>query len=151
MERKGYIEVIGACENNLKNVSLRLPHLSFTVITGVSGSGKSSLAYDTIYKEGQRRFIASLSAYARQFLGGMEKPKVKAIEGLYATVCIDQKRRGYSSRSTVGTITALYDYLRLLFARLGIPHCPNCEREVSSQSGDQIASLVLNRYEGKRI
>jgi excinuclease ABC subunit A len=146
-----YIEIEGARENNLQNISLRIPRHTLTVITGVSGSGKSSLAFDTLYKEGQRRFIESLSPYARQFLGNMEKPKVERIDGISPTVCIDQKRRGASSRSTVGTITAIYDYLRLLFARLGTPHCPNCHVAVAKQSTDQIARLALSRYAEKEM
>lgn len=148
---QGFIEIDGARENNLKNVSLRLPRYSFTVITGVSGSGKSSLAYDTLYKEGQWRFIASLSPYARQFLGEIEKPKVDRIDGISPTVSIDQKRGGHSSRSTVGTITAIYDYLRLLFARLGTPYCPNCNVPVTKQSPDQIAQVVLQKYDRRHI
>ena len=148
---QNYIEIEGAREHNLKNVSLRLPHHALIVFTGVSGSGKSSLAFDTLHKEGQRRFIESLSPYARQFLGDLDKPKVERIDGISPTVCIDQKRRGASARSTVGTITAVYDYLRLLFARLGTPYCPNCKVEVTKQSTDQIARLVLSRYDGRNI
>ena len=145
-----YIEIEGAREHNLKNVHLRVPHYALTVFTGISGSGKSSLAYDTLYKEGQRRFIESLSPYARQFLGQMEKPKVDRIEGLSPAVCIDQKRRGFSSRSTVGTITEIYDHLRLLFSRLGTPYCPSCNIEVVTQNIDQITSLVLQDYQGEQ-
>lgn len=145
-----YIEIEGAREHNLKNVHLKVPHYALTVFTGISGSGKSSLAYDTLYKEGQRRFIESLSPYARQFLGQMEKPKVDRIEGLSPAVCIDQKRRGFSSRSTVGTITEIYDHLRLLFSRLGTPYCPSCHIEVVTQSIDQITSVVLQDYRGEQ-
>ena len=121
------IRVTGACEHNLKNLSLDIPKGSLTVFTGVSGSGKSSLAFDTIFQEGQRRFVESLSAYARQFLGQLEKPKVEHIEGLSPTISVDQKTVNRNPRSTVGTVTEIYDHLRLLFARLGQPHCPECQ------------------------
>lgn len=146
-----YIEIEGARENNLRNLRLHLPHHSLIVITGVSGSGKSSLAYDTLFQEGQRRFLESLSPYARQFLGEMSKPNVDRITGLSPTLCIDQKRHGFTSRSTVGTITEIYDHLRLLFARLGTPYCPNCHIPVITQSADQIASLIMQTYNNEAI
>lgn len=124
----------GAREHNLKNVNLELPHDKLVVITGLSGSGKSSLAFDTIYAEGQRRYVESLSAYARQFLGLMEKPDVNQIEGLSPAISINQKGSGRNPRSTVGTVTEVYDYLRLLFARVGQPHCPVCGSPISSQT-----------------
>src|SRR3990172_8144546 len=124
------IRVVGANEHNLKNVSVDIPSDKFVVITGISGSGKSSLASDTIFAEGQRRYVESLSAYARQFLGQMDKPDVEYIEGLSPAVSIDQKGSSHNPRSTVGTVTEIYDYLRLLFARVGVPHCPVCGREV---------------------
>ncbi len=144
-----YIEIEGARENNLKNLHVSLPHHSMIVITGVSGSGKSSLAYDTLFKEGQRRFLESLSAYARQFLGEMSKPNVERIQGLAPSICIDQKRHGTSSRSTVGTITEIYDYLRLLFSRLGTAYCPDCNVPVLNQNSDQITQLIISKYIGK--
>ena len=125
------IIIKGAREHNLKNVSLEIPKNKLVVFTGVSGSGKSSLAFDTIYAEGQRRYVESLSAYARQFLGIMSKPDVDSIDGLSPAISIDQKTTSHNPRSTVGTITEIYDYLRLLFARVGHPHCPNCGREIS--------------------
>ncbi|HVR75167.1 MAG TPA: excinuclease ABC subunit UvrA, partial [Planctomycetota bacterium] len=143
------IRIRGASEHNLKNVSLEIPRDVITVFTGVSGSGKSSLAFDTIYKEGQRRFLESLSAYARQFLGGFEKPRVEMIEGLSPTISIDQKTVGRSPRSTVGTITEIYDHLRLLYARLGLAHCPRCGKPVATQSAEQIAERVLDSFRGK--
>ncbi|MFI5233387.1 MAG: excinuclease ABC subunit UvrA, partial [Gemmatimonadales bacterium] len=122
--------VRGAREHNLKNIDVTIPRDRLTVITGLSGSGKSSLAFDTIFAEGQRRYVESLSAYARQFLGLMEKPDVDAIEGLSPAISIEQKTAGHNPRSTVGTVTEIYDYLRLLYARAGTPHCPNCGRPV---------------------
>src|SRR5438105_10130801 len=122
----GFISVVGAREHNLKDVSLEIPRQKLIVITGLSGSGKSSLAFDTIYAEGQRRYVESLSAYARQFLGIMEKPDVDVIEGLSPAISIEQKTTGRNPRSTVGTVTEIYDYLRLLWARCGTPHCPTC-------------------------
>src|SRR5688572_24563042 len=133
----------GAREHNLKNVDVSIPRDKLTVITGLSGSGKSSLAFDTIYAEGQRRYVESLSAYARQFLGLMEKPDVDSIEGLSPGISIEQKTAGHNPRSTVGTVTEIYDYLRLLFARAGTPHCPNCGRPVQRQSAAQIGDIVL--------
>src|SRR5436190_1330439 len=126
--------ISGAREHNLKNISIELPRDALIVITGLSGSGKSSLAFDTIYAEGQRRYVESLSAYARQFLGLMEKPDVDSIEGLSPAISIEQKSAGHNPRSTVGTVTEIYDYLRLLYARAGTPHCPNCGRPVQRQS-----------------
>jgi excinuclease ABC subunit A len=143
--------VRGAREHNLKNVDVTIPRDRLTVITGLSGSGKSSLAFDTIFAEGQRRYVESLSAYARQFLGLMEKPDVDAIEGLSPAISIEQKTAGHNPRSTVGTVTEVYDYLRLLYARAGTPHCPNCGRAVERQSAGQIADTVLGYPEGTRI
>src|ERR1700674_4143750 len=137
------IRIGGARTHNLRNVRLDIPRNKLTVITGLSGSGKSSLAFDTIYAEGQRRYVESLSACARQFLGLMEKPDVDAIEGLSPAISIEQKTTGQNPRSTVGTITEVYDYLRLLWARAGTPHCPNCGRAVQRQSAGQIAELVI--------
>src|SRR5437764_13964946 len=130
--------VRGAREHNLRNVDVTIPRDRLTVITGLSGSGKSSLAFDTIYAEGQRRYVESLSAYARQFLGLMEKPDVDSIEGLSPAISIEQKTAGHTPRSTAGTVTEIYDYLRLLFARAGTPHCPTCGRAVQRQRAAQI-------------
>ena len=138
-----YITVRGAKENNLKNIDVRIPRDKFVVLTGLSGSGKSSLAFETIYAEGQRRYVESLSAYARQFLGQMEKPNVEAIEGLSPAISIDQKTTSKNPRSTVGTVTEIYDYIRLLYARIGIPHCPKCGKEIKAQSVDQIVDSVM--------
>src|ERR687889_2071378 len=149
--RQSSIVVSGAREHNLKDVTVELPRDSLVVITGLSGSGKSSLAFDTIYAEGQRRYVESLSAYARQFLGLMEKPDVDAIEGLSPAISIEQKNTGNNPRSTVGTVTEIYDYLRLLYARAGTPHCPNCGRPVQRQSPAQIAETVLTWRDGTRI
>ena len=143
--------VRGAREHNLRNISVTIPRDKLTVVTGLSGSGKSSLAFDTIYAEGQRRYVESLSAYARQFLGLMEKPDVDAIEGLSPAISIEQKSAGHNPRSTVGTVTEVYDYLRLLYARTGTPHCPNCGRAVQQQSPTQIAEMVLAWPEGTRL
>jgi excinuclease ABC subunit A len=143
--------VRGAREHNLQNIDVTIPRDRLTVITGLSGSGKSSLAFDTIYAEGQRRYVESLSAYARQFLGLMEKPDVDAIEGLSPAISIEQKSAGHNPRSTVGTVTEIYDYLRLLYARAGTPHCPQCERPVQRQSAAQIAESILSWPEGTRI
>ncbi|MDQ2668250.1 MAG: excinuclease ABC subunit UvrA, partial [Gemmatimonadota bacterium] len=143
--------VRGAREHNLRNVDVTIPRDRLTVITGLSGSGKSSLAFDTIYAEGQRRYVESLSAYARQFLGLMEKPDVDAIEGLSPAISIEQKTAGHNPRSTVGTVTEIYDYLRLLYARAGTPHCPNCGRPVQRQSPAQISASVLAWPEGTKI
>jgi excinuclease ABC subunit A len=143
--------VRGAREHNLRNIDVTIPRDRLTVITGLSGSGKSSLAFDTIYAEGQRRYVESLSAYARQFLGLMEKPDVDSIEGLSPAISIEQKTAGHNPRSTVGTVTEVYDYLRLLFARVGTPHCPSCGRPVQRQSAGQIADIILAWPEGTRI
>src|SRR5690348_11774646 len=137
------ITVRGARQHNLKNVSVEIPRNSLTVITGLSGSGKSSLAFDTIYAEGQRRYVETLSAYARQFLDQMERPDVDSIDGLSPAISIEQKTTSRSPRSTVGTITEIYDYLRLLFASIGVPHCPKCGREISRQSASQIVQRVM--------
>src|SRR2546421_1676940 len=136
------ITIRGAREHNLKNVSLTIPRDKLVVFTGLSGSGKSSLAFDTIYAEGQRRYVESLSAYARQFLGQMEKPDVDAIEGLSPVISIHQKGTSRNPRSTVGTVTEVYDYLRLLFAHVGRPHCPICGREIHKQTLEQMADQV---------
>ena len=151
MRGLGSIVIKGAREHNLKNVDLTLPRNRLIVITGLSGSGKSSLAFDTIYAEGQRRYVESLSSYARQFLGQMEKPDVDYIEGLSPAISIDQKSTSRNPRSTVGTVTEIYDYLRLLYARIGIPHCYNCGREVSAQTSEQIVDQVMELPEGTRI
>jgi excinuclease ABC subunit A len=145
------IIVRGAREHNLKNVDLEIPRDRLVVITGLSGSGKSSLAFDTIYAEGRRRYVESLSAYARQFLGQMEKPDVDQIDGLSPAISIDQKGTSRNPRSTVGTVTEVYDYLRLLYARIGIPHCPQCGREISQQSAQQIVDAILEMPEGRRV
>ena len=138
------IVIRGAREHNLRNLDLRLPRQSLVVITGVSGSGKSSLAFDTLYAEGQRRYVESLSAYARQFLGQMEKPDVDSIEGLSPAIAIEQRGAGSNPRSTVATITEIYDYLRLLYARLGEPHCPNCDTLLRRQSVQEIVDALLD-------
>jgi excinuclease ABC subunit A len=145
------IVIKGAREHNLKNIDLTLPRNQLIVITGLSGSGKSSLAFDTIYAEGQRRYVESLSSYARQFLGQMEKPDVDYIEGLSPSISIDQKTASHNPRSTVGTVTEIYDYLRLLYARIGKPHCPNCGRPITPQSAEQIVDQILKLPEGTRI
>lgn len=142
-EKKKYIRIKGACEHNLKNIDIDIPRDEFTVITGLSGSGKSSLAFDTIYAEGQRRYMESLSSYARQFLGQMEKPQVESIEGLPPAISIDQKSTNRNPRSTVGTVTEIYDYMRLLYARAGIPHCPKCGKEIKKQTIDEMVDKVL--------
>jgi len=141
----------GAKENNLKNVDLEIPRDKLVVFTGLSGSGKSSLAFDTIYAEGQRRYVESLSSYARQFLGIMEKPNVEYIEGLSPAISIDQKTTSKNPRSTVGTVTEIYDYLRLLYARVGVPHCPNCGKRIKKQSVDEIVDQILGYEEGTKI
>src|SRR5256885_8841895 len=143
--------VRGAREHNLRNIDVTIPRDRLTVITGLSGSGKSSLAFDTIYAEGQRRYVESLSAYARQFLGLMEKPDVDSIEGLSPAMSIEQKTAGHNPRSTVGTVTEIYDYLRLLYARAGTPHCPTCGRPVERQSAGQIADSILTWPEGTKL
>ena len=149
MDKK--IIIKGARENNLKNVDLELPRNSLIVMTGLSGSGKTSLAFDTIFAEGQRRYVESLSPYARQFLGGVKKPDVDSIDGLSPSISIDQKTTSHNPRSTVGTVTEIYDYLRLLYARIGIPHCPECGKEISQQSVDEIVDRVLEMEEGTKF
>ena len=151
MKNNGCIFVKGAREHNLKNIDVKIPRNTLTVITGLSGSGKSSLAFDTIYAEGQRRYVESLSAYARQFLGLMEKPDVEYIEGLSPAISIQQSKGSHNPRSTVGTVTEIYDYLRLLYARLGIPHCPSCGRKISQQTPQEIVDIVMSMPEGTRI
>ena len=148
---KQYIKIRGANEHNLKNLDVDIPRNEFIVLTGLSGSGKSSLAFDTIYAEGQRRYMESLSSYARQFLGQMEKPDVEKIEGLSPAISIDQKSTNRNPRSTVGTVTEIYDYFRLLYARIGIPHCPVCGKEIKKQSVDQMVDQILALPEGTRI
>ena len=148
---KQYIKIRGANEHNLKNLDVDIPRNEFVVLTGLSGSGKSSLAFDTIYAEGQRRYMESLSSYARQFLGLMEKPDVERIEGLSPAISIDQKSTNRNPRSTVGTVTEIYDYFRLLYARIGIPHCPVCGKEIKKQSVDQMVDQILSMEEGTRI
>src|SRR6184192_3494045 len=145
------IAIAGARANNLKGIDLELPRDALIVITGLSGSGKSSLAFDTIYAEGQRRYVESLSAYARQFLGQMEKPDVDSIEGLSPAISIDQKTTSRNPRSTVGTVTEIYDYLRLLYARVGRPHCPVCGRPIAGKSLEAIVDQVLRLPEGTRF
>src|SRR5512132_242343 len=140
--------VHGAREHNLKDITVRLPRNALICVTGLSGSGKSSLAFDTIYAEGQRRYVESLSAYARQFLQMMEKPDVDSIGGLSPAISIDQKTTSRNPRSTVGTVTEIYDYLRLLFARVGKPHCPNCGRLITQQTVEQMVDAVLDMPAG---
>lgn len=151
MNARQYIKIRGANENNLKNVDVDIPRNELVVLTGLSGSGKSSLAFDTIYAEGQRRYMESLSSYARQFLGQMEKPNVESIEGLSPAISIDQKSTNHNPRSTVGTVTEIYDYFRLLYARVGIPHCPKCGREIKKQSVDEMVDQIMQMQEGTRI
>ena len=150
-EKKEYIRIRGAREHNLKNINIDIPRNEFVVLTGLSGSGKSSLAFDTIYAEGQRRYMESLSSYARQFLGQMEKPDVESIEGLPPAISIDQKSTNRNPRSTVGTVTEIYDYFRLLYARIGIPHCPKCGRAIEKQTIDQMVDAVMKLPERTRI
>jgi len=150
-EKKNYIKIRGAKENNLKNLSVDIPRDQFVVLTGLSGSGKSSLAFDTIYAEGQRRYMESLSSYARQFLGQMEKPNVESIEGLPPAISIDQKSTNRNPRSTVGTVTEIYDYFRLLYARIGIPHCPQCGKEIKKQTVDQMVDEIMSLPQGTKI
>jgi excinuclease ABC subunit A len=148
---QSWIKIRGAREHNLKQVDIDLPRDQLIVITGLSGSGKSSLAFDTLYAEGQRRYVESLSAYARQFLGLMEKPDVDLIEGLSPAISIDQKGSSKNPRSTVGTVTEIYDYLRLLFARIGHPHCHKCNRPIRSQTVDQMVDQLLIYPEGSQL
>ena len=145
------IKIRGANEHNLKNIDLDIPRNKFVVLTGLSGSGKSSLAFDTIYAEGQRRYMESLSSYARQFLGQMEKPNVERIDGLSPAISIDQKSTNRNPRSTVGTVTEIYDYFRLLYARIGIPHCPNCGREIKRQTVDQMVDQIMELPQGTKL
>ena len=151
MRPRDYIKIRGACEHNLKNIDVDIPRNELVVLTGMSGSGKSSLAFDTIYAEGQRRYMESLSSYARQFLGQMEKPNVERIDGLSPAISIDQKSTNRNPRSTVGTVTEIYDYFRLLYARIGIPHCPNCGREIARQTVDQMVDQIMLLPEGTRL
>ncbi len=151
MHPREYIKIRGANEHNLKNINVDIPRNELVVLTGMSGSGKSSLAFDTIYAEGQRRYMESLSSYARQFLGQMEKPNVESIEGLSPAISIDQKSTNRNPRSTVGTVTEIYDYFRLLYARIGIPHCPKCGREIAKQTVDQMVDQIMNMGEGTKI
>ena len=146
-----HIYIKGARENNLKNIDVTIPRDKLVVLTGLSGSGKSSLAFDTIYAEGQRRYVESLSSYARMFLGQMDKPDVDYIDGLSPAISIDQKTTSKNPRSTVGTVTEIYDYLRLLWARIGTPHCPKCGKEIRQQTIDQIIDQILALPEGTRI
>ena len=150
-KQRKYIKIRGASEHNLKSIDIDIPRDEFVVLTGLSGSGKSSLAFDTIYAEGQRRYMESLSSYARQFLGQMEKPDVESIEGLSPAISIDQKSTNRNPRSTVGTVTEIYDYFRLLYARIGIPHCPKCGRAIEKQTIDQMVDAVMKLPEKTRI
>ncbi|MFQ9934466.1 MAG: ABC-ATPase UvrA, partial [Lachnospiraceae bacterium] len=150
-DNRKYIKIRGASEHNLKAIDVDIPRNEFVVLTGLSGSGKSSLAFDTIYAEGQRRYMESLSSYARQFLGQMEKPNVESIEGLSPAISIDQKSTNRNPRSTVGTVTEIYDYFRLLYARIGVPHCPKCKKPISRQSVDQMVDIIMEMEEGTRI
>ena len=150
MENKT-IKIKGARENNLKNIDLEIPKYSLNVFTGLSGSGKTTLAFDTIFNEGQRRFVESLSSYARQFLGGMEKPDVDSIDGLSPAISIDQKTTSHNPRSTVGTVTEIYDYLRLLFARVGVPYCPTHNEPIVAFSVTKIADIALEYPEGTKL
>ena len=145
------IRVQGARVNNLKNITVEIPRDKLVVLTGLSGSGKSSLAFDTIYAEGQRRYVESLSSYARMFLGQMDKPDVDAIDGLSPAISIDQKTTSKNPRSTVGTVTEIYDYLRLLWARCGVPHCPKCGKEIQRQTVDQIVDQIMRLPEKTRF
>ena len=148
---RGDIVVFGAKENNLKNLSVTIPRDKFVVFTGLSGSGKSSLAFDTIFAEGQRRYMESLSSYARMFLGQLEKPDVESIEGLSPAISIDQKTTSKNPRSAVGTVTEIHDYLRLLFAHVGIPHCPVCGREITKLGVDKINAEIMKAPEGAKL
>ncbi|NPB04969.1 MAG: hypothetical protein GXO08_01105 [Aquificae bacterium] len=151
MGKSDKIVIRGARQHNLKNVTVEIPKNKLVVITGVSGSGKSSLAFDTLYAEGYRRFVESLSAYARQFLGVMEKPEVDEIEGLSPAIAIDQKTTSKNPRSTVGTITEIYDYLRVLFANIGKPHCPECGRPLEGLSPQEVLDKVFQKHRGKKV
>ena len=145
------IVIKGAKEHNLKNIDITIPKDKLVVITGLSGSGKSSLAFDTLYAEGQRRYVESLSSYARQFLGIMDKPNVESIEGLSPAISIDQKTTSKNPRSTVGTVTEIYDYIRLLYARIGVPYCPKCGKKIEKQTIDQIVDSIMKLEEGTKI
>ena len=145
------IEIRGAREHNLKNIDVDIPHNKLVVITGLSGSGKSSLAFDTLFAEGQRRFVESLSAYARQFLGLMQKPRVEHISGLSPAIAIEQRNRSTGLRSTVGTLTDIYDYLRLLYAHIGIPHCPDCGKPITPQTTEEIINSILDMPDKSKI
>src|SRR5688500_8821985 len=151
MSEPDFISIRGAREHNLKNITLEIPKKKLVVFTGVSGSGKSSLAFDTLYAEGQRRYVESLSAYARQFLGQMEKPKYDTIRGLSPTISIEQKAASNNPRSTVGTVTEVHDYLRVLYASIGVQHCPNCGRKVGKQSAQQIVDEILKAPSGSKV
>jgi len=151
MMKENKLKIRGARHHNLKNIDIDIPKNKLVVISGLSGSGKSTLAFDTIYAEGQRRYVESLSAYARQFLEMMDKPDVDSIEGLSPAISIQQKTTSKNPRSTVGTTTEIYDYLRLLFARIGIPHCTNCARKISSQSAETIRDSILKDFAGQKI
>ena len=151
MAENDKIIIRGAKENNLKNVSLEIPRNKLVVMTGLSGSGKTSLAFDTIYAEGQRRYVESLSAYARQFLGGVEKPNVESIEGLSPAISIDQKTTSNNPRSTVGTVTEIYDYLRLLYARVGVPYCPKHNIPITGQTLQEMTQTVMDMPERSRL
>ena len=150
-KKKDYIEIKGAKAHNLKGVNLSIPRDSFVVVTGLSGSGKSSLAFDTIYAEGQRRYMDTLSTYAKHFMGILEKPDVESIEGLSPIIAIEQKTTGNNPRSTVGTVTEIHDYLRLLWARAGHPHCPSCGKEIRQQTVDQIIDQLMELEPGTRM
>ena len=145
------IIIKGAKEHNLKDINIEIPRDKLVVITGLSGSGKSSLAFDTLYAEGQRRYVESLSSYARQFLGIMEKPEVESIVGLSPAISIDQKTTSKNPRSTVGTVTEIYDYIRLLYARIGVPYCPHCGKKIQKQTVDQIVDMVMQLEEGTKL
>ncbi len=148
---KHAIRIRGAREHNLKNIDLDIPRDKLVVITGLSGSGKSTLAFDTVYAEGQRRYVESLSTYARQFLDQLQKPDVESIDGLAPTIAIEQRSGSSNPRSTVATTTEIYDYLRVLFARVGTPHCPKCDREIVGQTAEQIVDRLLAFPEGRRL
>ena len=148
---KETIIIKGAKENNLKNIDLEIPKNRLIVFTGVSGSGKSSLAFGTIFAEGQRRYIESLSSYARQFLGQAQKPDVESIDGLSPAISIDQKTTNHNPRSTVGTVTEIYDYLRLLYARVGVPYCPHCDKPITQQTVDQIVDSIVQFENGSKL
>lgn len=151
MPNSDKITIKGAREHNLKNVNLELPRNQLVVLTGLSGSGKSSLAFDTLYAEGQRRYVESLSAYARQFLEQMQKPDVDSIDGLSPAISIDQRAPSRNPRSTVGTVTEIYDYMRLLFASIGVPHCPQCGRVIEKQTPQQITDHIMAKLKGEKI